>query len=225
MSKKLGSVTESVFEFIYNQNQTGIKLHEFDIISRFKNVIGYSETLEVLERLSKKKHLLRSTSTRTSSRGRPTYYYRVDPDNLYFLDHITGRKADPAKMKKLEAMRKMPFVTGEPVSDTRVVEQQIALFKPTGSEAAKVQDTWAALAQGKTPEAIPVSPAATNGVDVVGGHAQLGEVVFEPHEVAEAKGAVMLVLDLGAGRTEMVDAQTAHRLYRGLRAVFEKGSI
>src|ERR1700739_1330252 len=116
---KLGNVTEFVFEFIFNQSQKGVKLHEFDIISRFKNVIGYTETVNILERLSQKKHLLRSTSTRATSRGRSTFFYRVNPDNPYFLDHTGGRKADPAKMKKLEAMREMPFVTGEPVSDTK----------------------------------------------------------------------------------------------------------
>jgi hypothetical protein len=224
MSKKLGNVTESVFEFIYNRNQEGVKLHEFDIISRFKNVIGYTETLNVLERLSKKKHLLRSSSTKTSSRGRKTYYYRVDPDNLYFIERSGGRKVDPEKMKKLEAMRDQPYVPAEAVSDTTVLDQHIALAKtsrkPSSEEPNKIHESWNQLVLGPVAETVVRTPTMTNGVDVVGGPAKLDGVILESREIAEAKGAVMLVLDLGESRTEMVDAQTAHRLYRGLHAIF-----
>jgi hypothetical protein len=187
---KLSNTTSAVFEFIHDhtvQNVNGQRLHEFDIVKRFKPIIGHANTIDVLERLTKKHHLLKSTSTQKVSSGRSTYYYRANPDNPYY-DTGVGRKASPDIMKKLEKLRDAPL--GE-----TYVEQEVA---QTESPVDSLQT-----------RATPESSNQTGVLSLVTGVSE-----------QEGKDSVSLVLDLGNTRTEIVDVETAYKLYLGLKAVF-----
>lgn len=226
---KVGGVTEAVFEFIREQNSKGTKLHEFDIISRFKNVIGYVETAHVLTRLAKKHHILKTDSTRRKANGNQTFYYRVNAENPYDPSSVRGRKADPEKLKKLETLSLQPFEIPEQYKDipaepkklkeasTAVISEQLkqleTVLQPVSKPSAKVEQAWSnMLGSIRQPHA--------NGVGVLGRPDVLKLLNIEPVEDVGQDEAVMFTLDLGSGRTEMVDAKSAYKLYLGLHAIF-----
>jgi hypothetical protein len=200
---KLSNTTSAVFEFIHDQtveNADGKRLHEFDIVKRFTPIIGHANTIDVLERLSKKHHILKSTSTQKTTRGRPTYYYRANPENVYY-DTGAGRKPSPEVLKKLEKLR------GVPVGD--LAEEN----EPFSEAAAK------GIATVMAQEA-PASAVQANGAAE---HLDRADVLSLVQDISEQQGrdSVSLILDFGNSRTEIVDVGTGYKLYLGLKAVFE----
>lgn len=208
---KVSNTTAAIFEFVYDQtvtNANGKRLHEFDIVNRFRPVLGQRNALRILDRLSQKHHLLKSTSTQTMATGRQTSYYRANPDNPYY-DNGSGRKAAPEVLKKLEKLRAEPLVAtadNPPV----VVDIPTPIAKSGRDVWVELESQFSAGApQTKAPD--PEPSRQTNVLCLVEGISE-----------NEGKDQISLLLDLGASRTEIVDVETAYKLFLGLKSIFER---
>jgi len=194
---KLSNTTSAVFEFIHDQtveHANGNRLHEFDIVKRFTPIIGHANTIHVLERLAKKHHVLKSTSTQKTARGRATHYYRANPENLYY-DTGVGRKPAQEVLKKLEKLRDVPLG-----------RDKVAVEEEQDSQIPDVSES-------------PANTVQTSGIVESLDQAKVLSLV---QGISEQNGrdSVSLALDLGNTRTEIVDVDTAYKLYLGLKAVF-----